>query len=100
MAHQIIFLRPIRYLVFLIFCCQKTSLKKGPTKNFLKVPKNETKQRKCKKRQQKPYPKTKNARYIQTDDTQTVSYNNDANIDNLTTVGYNSDAEIENLSDA
>ena len=53
-----------------------------------------------KKGSKNPIQKLKNARYIQTDDTQTVSYNNDVNIDNLTTVGYNSDAEIENLSDS
>ena len=44
--------------------------------------------------------KLKKARYIQTDDTQTVNYNVDVNTDDLTTVGYTSDAEIENLSDA
>ena len=44
--------------------------------------------------------KLKKARYIQTDDTQSVNCNDDVNIDDLTTVGYNSDAEIENFSDA
>ena len=44
--------------------------------------------------------KLKKERHIQTDDTQTVNYNYDVNIDNLTTVGYTSDTEIESLSDA
>ena len=44
--------------------------------------------------------KLKKARYIQTDHTQTVNYNDDVNIDSLTTVGYTSDADIENLSHA
>ena len=44
--------------------------------------------------------KLKKARHIQADDTQSVNYNGDVNIDDLTTVGYTSDAEIEYLSDA
>ena len=44
--------------------------------------------------------KLKKERHMQTDDTQTVNYNYDVNIDNLTTVGYTSDTEIESLSDA
>ena len=41
--------------------------------------------------------KLQKARYIQTDDTQTVNYNDDVTIDSLTTVGYISSAKIENL---
>ena len=44
--------------------------------------------------------KLKKERHMQTDDTQTVNYNYDVNIDNLTTVGHTSDTEIESLSDA
>ena len=55
---------------------------------------------KVKKAAENAIQKLKKARYIQTDDTQRVNYNNDVNIDDLTTVGYNSDAEIENLSGA
>ena len=42
---------------------------------------------------------TKKGKIYPKDEAQTVSYNDDVNIDDLTTVGYTSDAEIENLSD-
>ena len=50
--------------------------------------------------QQKRYPKTKKSKVYPNDDTQTVIYNDDVNLEDLTTVGYTSDVEIENLSDA
>ena len=43
---------------------------------------------------------TKKGKIYPKDEEQTVSYNDNVNIDDLTTVGYTSDAEIENLSDA
>ena len=50
--------------------------------------------------QQKRFPKTKKSKVYPNDDTQTVIYNDDVNLEDLTTVGYTSEVEIENLSDA
>ena len=79
----------------------KNKSKKKTAKKFLKkYQKMRQNRERVKKAAKNAVQKLKKMRYIQTDDTQTVIYNDDVNIDDLTTVGYNSDAEIENLSDA
>ena len=76
------------------------SKKKAAKKIFKKYQKMRQNRDRVKKAAKKAIQKLKKARYIQTDDTQTVNYNVDVNTDDLTTVGYTSDAEIENLSNA